>query len=207
MRATLNFWDYIYWVSLNATNRSVGNNLPLVAGFLDAFFDRGGSLFVNVPVGLPSVPEDNLGNSALAVLPLAGLLDFGPGSEYEEYAQAMTLDPGAALVPAEPLPSGVSLPALNATRAIPLFGYPVSSGARPLYTGELTGQLDEGNVNVPWPGPSTLASLRADGRVALLAVPLVRELNGGPYLVGADGDPDAPREAVRLILDALNFPR
>ncbi|MEP0545617.1 MAG: hypothetical protein ABJF88_01665 [Rhodothermales bacterium] len=207
LRATLDFWDYIYWVSLNATNRAVGNNLPLVAGFLDDFFDRGGSLFVNVPVGLPSVPEDNLGNSALAVLPLAGLLDFGPGSEYEEYAQAMTLDPRAELSPADALPSGTTLPPLEATRAIPLFGYPVSAGARTLYTGELTGQLDEGNVNVPWPGPSALASLRGDSRVALLAVPLVRELNGGPYLVGTDGDADAPIEAVKLILDALDFPR
>lgn len=207
LRATLDFWDHIYWVSLNVTNRSVGNNLPLVAGFLDDFFERGGTLFVNVPIGLPTSPEDNLGNSALAVLPLAGLLEFGPGSEYEEYNQVMGLDPGAALVPADPLPSGVTLPALNATRAIPLFGYPVSAGARSLYTGELTAQLAEGNTPVSWPGPSTLASLRADGRVGLLAVPLVRELNGGPFLEGADGSADAPREAVRLILEALNFPQ
>ena len=207
LRATLDFWDHIYWVSLNATNRAVGNNLPLVAGFLDDFFDRGGSLFVNVPIGLPTSPEDNLGNSALAVLPLAGLLEFGPGSEYEEYNQVMTIGFGAAITPAESLPGGGMLPALTANRAIPLFGYPVSEGARALYTGELTAQLEEGNTNVPWPGPSTLASLRPDGRVALLAVPLVRELNGGPYLTGADGNPDAPREAVQMILEALSFPR
>ena len=206
LRETLRFWDAIYWVSNNATNRSVGNNLPLVSNFLDEFFEDGGRLFVNVPIELPSEPEDNLGNGALAVLPLSGLLDFGPGSEYEEYAQDMELGIGADLTPAQALPSGGTLPSLQTTRTIPLFSYPIGAGSLSLYDGDLTAELESGE-EMPWPGPATLASLREDGRVALFAVPLVRELNGGPYLEGADGDPDAPREAIRLILEALDFPR
>ncbi len=207
LRETLRFWQNIYWVSTNATNRSVGNNLPLVANFLDTFFEDGGRLFVNVPVAIPTAPEDNLGNGALAVLPLAGLLDFGPGSEYEEYAPAMRLEGGAALTPGS-LPGGLALPPLRTTRSIEdVFAYPIGGGTVPLYTGDLLGQLDGSTTFVPWPGPATLASLRADSRVALFAVPLVREFNGGPYLEGVGGDPNAPREAVQLILEALGFPR
>jgi hypothetical protein len=207
LRETLRFWDAIYWVSNNATNRTVGNNLPLAANFLDAFFGDDGRMFVNVPIELPSEPEDNLGNNALAVLPLAGLLDFGPGSEFEEFEQDMELSVGADLVPAGGLPGGGTLPVLEATRSIPLFSYPIGAGSTALYTGELVAELEASGEEVPWPGPSTLASLRDDGRVALFAVPLVREINGGPYLVGADGDEAAPQEAIRMILAALDFPR
>jgi hypothetical protein len=206
LRETLRFWDAIYWVSNNATNRSVGNNLPLISNFLDAFFDDGGRLFVNVPIELPSEPEDNLGNEAFAVLPLAGLLDFGPGSEFEEYEQDMELSIGAEVTADQPLPTGNTLPTLETTRTIPLFSYPVGTGSRSVYVGDLTAELETGEETL-WPGPSTLASLRDDNRVALLALPLVREFNGDPYFVGADGDPEAPQEAVRLILEALDFPR
>ncbi len=207
LRETLRFWDHIYWVSNNATNRSIGNNLPLVANFLDEFFADGGSLFVNVPIDLPSEPEDNLGNGALAILPLAGLLDFGPDSEFDEYEQDLQLEGGAALNPAQALPGGGVLPALEITRPVDVYSYPIGSGTISLYTGELTAELESSGDEVPWPGPSTLASLRDDGRVALFAVPLVRATTGGPYFVGADGSEEAPRDAVKLMLEALGFPR
>ncbi len=207
LRETLRFWRHIYWVSTNATNRSLGNNLPLVANFLDEFFDAGGSLFVNVPVAIPTAPEDNLGNSALAVLPLAGLFDFGPGSEYEEFFPYFLLTGGATVAPAGALPSGTTLPALRMTRAIEnAFSYPVGAGSFPLYTADFTVRRDD-NTFTDWPGPGTVASLRADGRVALFALPLVVPLNGNPFLTGADGNPEAPQQAVRLILEALGFPR
>ncbi len=209
LRETLRFWEHLYWVSNDVTSRTLGNNLPLVAGFLDEFFADGGSLFVNVRLRLPANPEDNLGNGALAVLPLAGLLDFGPGSAFEEYEQTMSLTGGAALDPAQPLPGGQTLPPLQTTRFVDVFSYPVGAGIIPLYTGELESQFDDDDTNtlVPWPGPSTLASIRDDGQVALLAVPLVRDFNGEPYLEGADGSDEAPRQAVQLILGALDFPR
>ena len=206
LRETLRFWDHIYWVSTNVTNRAVGNNLPLVAGFLDPFFEQGGSLFVNVPIRLPSAAEDNLGNSALAILPLSGLFDFGAGGEFEDFTPFMYLDGGAAITPAETLPGGTALPALRAARFVEVLSFPIGTNATPLYAGALTAQRESGEL-VDWPGPPNLASFRDDGQVALLAVPLVNDFNGAPFLEGADGDPEAPREAVRLILDALGFPR
>ena len=206
LRATLEFWDHIYWVSNNATNRALGNNLPLVAGLLEGFFEGGGSLFVNVPIRLPSAPEDNLGNSALAVLPLADLLDFGPGSDYEAFSPFAYLDGGAAVSPEGALPTGAPLPPLQTTRFVEVLSYPVGSGSLSLYEGDITARRDDGAL-VDWPGPATLASLRADAQVALFAVPLVNDFNGLPLLEGADGDPGAPVEAIHLILDALGFPR
>ena len=43
-----------------------------------------------------------------------------------------------------------------------------------LYTGDLLANSTSGNANVPWRGPRGFASLRADRRVALFAVPLFR---------------------------------
>jgi hypothetical protein len=207
LRATLGFWDHIYWVSTNVTNRTLGNNLPLSANFLDDFFEGGGTLFVNTAVRIPTAPEDNLGNNALAVLPLTDVFDFGPGSEYEAFFPYFFLSASEPVTPAGPLPSGAALPALRMTRFIEnVFSYPVGAGADVLYTADFTAELDDGSF-VPWPGPGTVASLRADGQVALFAIPLVNDFNGNPFLVGADGDPDAPQEAVRLILEALDFPR
>ncbi|MEM1043891.1 MAG: hypothetical protein AAGI91_14850 [Bacteroidota bacterium] len=205
LRETLRFWDHIYWVSNNATNRTIGNNLTLIANFLDEFFADGGSLFVNVPIELPSNPEDNLGNGALAVLPLAGLLDFSAGGEFEAYDQDLELESGARLTASQPLPGGTALPALQTTRKVDAFSYPVGAGTRSLYTGDLTATLN--GEEVAWPGPATLASLREDGRVALFAVPLVSDFSGNPFLEGIDEDPEAPRDAVKLMLEALGFPR
>jgi len=207
LRATLEFWDHIYWVSTNVTNRTLGNNLPLAANFLEGFFEAGGTLFVSTAVRIPTAPEDNLGNNALAVLPLTGVFDFNPGSEYEEFFPYFFLSANEAVTPDEPLPTGVTLPALRMTRFIEnIFSYPIGTDTVPLYTADFTAELDDGGF-APWPGPGTVASLRADGQVGLFAVPLVNDFNGDPFLVGADGDPEAPRDAVQLILEALDFPR
>ena len=206
LRETLRFWSHIYWVSTNATNRSLGNNLPLAANVIDPFLDDGGRMFVNVATRLPSSPEDNLGNGALALLPIGGLVDFANFPDFNPQF-GLSINSGAAITPQNPLPGGVDLPPLQAARFIGgTFGYPVDAGAIPLYTAEYTAQQTSGSV-VPWPGPSTVASIRSDGRVALFALPLLTEISLSPYLEGADGDPDAPQQAIHLMLEALGFPR
>ncbi len=204
LRETLRFWDHVYWVSNNATNRAIGNNLPFAAGVLSEFLADGGRLFINVPVRLPNSPEDNAGNQALALLPLSGLLDF---SEYPEYEPFLDLFTGSAVTPVQPLPGGATLPALKTARNVGgTYGYPVAAGTIALYEGAYTATLKAGGF-VPWPGPSTVASIRSDAAVALFALPMLSDLSGQPFLVGADGDPDAPQEAVRRILAAMGFPR
>jgi len=207
LRLTLEFWDHIYWVSTNVTNRTISNNLPLAANFLDGFFEAGGTLFVNTAVRIPTSPEDNLGNNALAVLPLAGVFGFGSDSEYEEFSAYFFLSADAPVTPEAALPTGATLPDLRLARFIEnIFSYPIGSDTVPLYSADFTAQLDD-NSFVPWPGPDTIASLRGDGQVALFGVPLVNDFDGAPFLVGADGDPEAPQDAVKLILEALEFPR
>lgn len=207
LRETLTFWDHIYWVSNNATNRTASNDLPFVASVLTEYIADGGSVFINVPVRLPTSPEDNNGNQALALLPLSGLLSFGEGSDYPEFQEGLDLNPGAAIEPVQPLPNGMTLPPLQTARAIRgAFGYPVQSGIVSLYEGSFRARLQDGST-VDWPGPSTIVSMRSDARVALFALPFVAELSGSALLEGADGDPDAPQEAVRRILAAQGFPQ
>jgi hypothetical protein len=207
LRETLRFWSHIYWVSTNATNRSLGNNLPFTANVMDGFLEDGGRLFVNVVARPPSSPEDNLGNAALSLLPLAGLLEFGTGTAYPDFRPTIDLFAGAALEPVNPLPNGSTLPPLQASRFVAgTFGYPIGDGVIPLYEAEYTATQTDGDL-VPWPGPSTVASISTNGRVALFALPLLSDLSGSTYFEGADGDPDAPREAIQLILEALGFPR
>ena len=207
LRETLRLWSHIYWVSTNATNRSLGNNLPVTANVIDGFLEDGGRMFVNVATRLPSSPDDNLGNGALSLLPLSGLLSFGAGSDFPEYRPFLDLFVGADLTPAATLPNGTSLPALQAARFIGgTFAYPIDSGTIPLYTAAYTATRTDGSL-VPWPGPATVASFRSDGRVALFALPFVSDLSGAALLEGADGDPGAPQQAVQLILEALGFPR
>ena len=208
LRETLRFWQHIYWVSNNATNATLGNNLPLVASVADQFFENGGRMFVNVIVRAPTVPEDNLGNASLALLPLSEPLSLGPGSPYPDFRRTLDLLTGAAITPAEMLPLGKPLPTLKARRFVGgTFAYPVSESTIELYRGEYTATLESDGSLVPWTGPSTVSSMSADRRVALFALPLVNPQNGESFFEGADGDPDAPQDAVHLILEALGFPR
>lgn len=201
---TLRLWSHIYWVSTDATNRSLGNNLPLAANFVDGFLQDGGSVFVTVPIRLPSSPEDNLGNGALSLLPLAGLIDFADYPDVDPTA-GLRLPDGAEITPQDALPGGTTLPALIADRPVSgIFGYPVGTGARSLYSGAFTTR-DNNGATIPWEGPSTVASLSGDSRVGLFALPLITEITLSPYFVGADGDPDAPQEAIQAMLSVLGF--
>ncbi|MCH7639750.1 MAG: hypothetical protein IH855_09845 [Bacteroidetes bacterium] len=207
LRETLRFWRHIYWVSTNATNRSLGNNLPLAANFIDGFLEDGGSIFVNVRTRLPSSPDDNLGNGALSLLPIAGLLTFGPDSDYPDFEPDLELAAEAPLEPTSTLPNGVTLPPLQVDRFLDgTFPFLINESVIPLYTAEYTAEITDG-PEVPWEGPSTVVSLRNDGRVALFALPLLSDLSGSPFIEGVDGDPEVAKQAIRLILEALNFPR
>lgn len=196
-------WRYIYWVSTNTVNSIGGNNLPFAAGTLDLFFEQGGKMMVHSPITQPQNPEDNLGNPAILLLPLSDLF-VRPDS-----LQRMELGFNAAVTPQQALP-GVSapLPALSSRafliNELPYFAQ--SANIIPLYNADYSYLTRQGRRG-DWKAPETVASISADRRVALFALPLINEQTGAPLLVGADGDPEAPRRAIRLILESLGFPK
>ncbi len=203
LRETLLLFKYIYWVTTNATNRIQGNNLPLAATVMDAFFENGGKLMVHTPITLPTNPEDNLGNPAILLLPLNDL------TALPDSIGRLELGVGAAIDPIEPVPGpDVTLPPLVSQRffinELPFDA--ASANIIPLYAGAYRYRTKSGRRG-DWPGPNTVASISADRRVGLFALPMVNEQTGEPLLSGADGDPDAPRRAIHLILESLGFPR
>jgi hypothetical protein len=196
-------WDYIYWVSTNTVNAVGGNNLPFVAGALDVFFDQGGKMMVHTPVTQPRNPEDNLGNPAILLLPLSELF-IRPDS-----LQRMELGRGAAVTPAGSVP-GVSepLPELVSDNfyinELPFFA--TGANTIPLYEGQFV-YLTRFGSRGPWTSPRTVVSISADRRIGLFGLPLVNEQSGEQLLTGPNGDSDAPRRAVKLILESLGFPK
>lgn len=202
LRQTLALWDYIYWVSTATVNSVAGNNLPYAAAVMDLFFERGGRLLVHSPITQPRDPEANLGNPAILMLPLSDLLVL-PDS-----VRRLELPAGAAITPVNTLP-GISeaLPPLQSSRffinELPYF----AEGATimPLYEADYQ-YLSRSGRRGAWPHPRTVVSVSMDARVALFGLPLVNELNGNPELIGADGDGEAGRRAVMLLLQYLGFP-
>ena len=76
----------------------------------------------------------------------------------------------------------------------------------PLYTTTYTTRAFSGGSGT-WTGPSTVASISNDNRVALMAIPIVDDRNGEPLLFGTDGSVDDMRNSMFAILEALGFPR
>lgn len=201
LRRLLAQWDYIYWVSTGVTGAVSGNNLPAVAPVLDVFFDQGGKMMVHVPVQQPPEGVDLGDNAATLLLPLSGLPAV-PGD-----VRRMQIDEGVPVPNVESLPgTGIELPPLETQDLISstLPYQTASSSIVPLYSAQFTAVRKSGREE--WTGASTVASISADRRVALFALPLIKEQSGEPYLAGPDGDPEAAREAVRMILDNLGFP-
>ena len=187
-----------------STNNVASNNLPYAAGVMDLFFESGGKLMVHTPVSLPTDVQENTGNPAVLLLPLSDLVTF-PDTLREQ----LRLPSGAGIDPAADLP-GVATPLpplVTEEFLINTLPY-VAEGANiiPLYRANYRYLTRTGNRQGPWPGPSTVASISADQRVGLFALPLINEQTGASILVGADGDPDAGAEAVRLMLESLGFP-
>ena len=46
-----------------------------------------------------------------------------------------------------------------------------------------------------------------DRRVGLFTIPLINEANGTPLVIGEDGNPQTARDAVKLMLESLGFPK
>jgi hypothetical protein len=87
------------------------------------------------------------------------------------------------------------------------FPFVVETGtAESMLEAEYQYRARNGNTGT-WFGSSTVASISADRKVGLFALPLVSTFDGSPYFVGADGDPEAPRIVVRMLLQELGFPQ
>jgi hypothetical protein len=202
LRQFLASYEYVYWVSTNTVNSIAGNNLPFAAGVLDLFFEQGGKLMVHTPITQPQNPEENLGNPAILLLPLSDLL-VRPDS-----LQRLELPRGAAIDPVEPLPGvGEPLPPLVSDNFfINELPYFAEGNVIPLYEADYV-YLTRQGARGPWTAPDVVASMSGDRRVAVFALPLVNEQTGAPLVTGAGGDPEAPRRAVRLILESLGFPK
>lgn len=207
---TLALFTDIYWVTTASTNSASRNSLPFAVPALDRFFAEGGRMMVHSPITLPASTdfEDNLDNPALFLLPISSLVPL-PDS-----LRSLLLPRDAAVRPQQPLPqTGTALPALKTTEfIITTLPYEAAdSRTVPLYTADFEYSTRVGRRSGLWPGPSVIASMRLDDtqqpQVGLMTLPLVNEVSGAPLLVGADGDADAGREAVRLMLESLQFGR
>ncbi|MFK7845183.1 MAG: hypothetical protein AB8G77_07775 [Rhodothermales bacterium] len=198
-----NEYEYIYWITTASTNSVQGNNLPLAASVMDGFFNRDGKLMVHSPITLPNDPENNLNNPAVAILPVNQLVLL-PDS-----LRRLSLPTGSLLTPLNMLPgTSEPLPELTIQQfiigALPF----VADGAStiPLYDGAYR-YLALNNNQGLWPGPSTVASISADQRIGIFTIPMVNEQTGNPLLTDANGDGEASKSAVKLMLESLGFPK
>ncbi len=200
---TLALWRYIYWVSDQTTDRVQGYNFPVAAGVIDLFFEGGGRIFVQVPVKLPVDPEENQNNPAINILPLGGLITIPDSLVFNN----LRISAGTEVAPVQPVPgTGRTLPRLRATQLVTGTLPYIPGESVPLYEADYFANRVGGGT-VDWTGPETVASMSSDRRIALFALPLLSAISGNPLLQGADGDPDAPRRAIHLILEGLTFPR
>lgn len=203
LRQTLASWDHIYWLASNAVSGVRGSNLAFVAPVLDLFFEQGGRMMVHTPVIQPEDPDENVGNPAIVLLPVSRVITL-PDS-----VRRLQLATNAPIDPAGPVPGvAAPLPALRSNRFfVSELPYEAGgAGSVPLYEAHYEYRVSATAGGV-WPAPRTVASISADRRIALFALPMINEQTGAPALLGADGDPEAPRRAVHLILESLGFPK
>ena len=197
LRRTLTLWTHVYWVSNAVTNSTSGNNLPRAASVLDLFFGAGGRMLVHTPVSLPQSAQGGDINPAIDVLPLSSLIEYPPG------VLTLRSASGALVAPAEQVPgTGRTLPALQAARTITsVLPYNVGPDDIPLL------RMPFYHNNTPsevWQGSQVVASIRADRRVALFALPLFA--GSSPLFVPPAGQTEGPVEALDVLLAGLEFP-
>ncbi len=200
LRQTLALWSRIFWVSGAVTNAVTGNNLPLTATVTSTFFERGGRMLVQTPVTRPLSGDAGESNAAIDLLPMTSLVDFGTT------VRSLRAPTGTPVRPVQPLPGGATLPPLAAaafiTTALP---YEIGPDDVPLYRMSFTATLTDGNQSqVPWTGSEVVASIGADGRVGLFALPLFSGAGSlfGPATPGGPGVADA----LAAMLSGLDFP-
>lgn len=193
-------YDYIYWIASNSTNSVTANNFPFAAGVLGEFLTRGGRIFVQSPVQIPPTEEESVGNPAIVVLPLSDFITFP-----DSLTNTMRITSNSLFTPSA---GATTLPELRSRSTIlGTLPYIVDSGSeRALLEGQYQYRTRSGSSGV-WFGSNTVASISTDQQVALLAIPLINTFNGSPYFEGSDGDPEAPRTLVKMMLAELGFPQ
>ena len=212
LRQTLALWDRIYWVTNQATNTTLGNNLPRAAEVMDLFFSNGGRLFVQTPIKPPASSDEGeaLANAAINTLPISEIV--GEPAVFRIVGNRET-------TPLQAVPgTGTALPVLltvgNQINVFPhvpgpsnvaLLDVPFSAPGDPSYAGS-----------------RVAVSITADRRVGLWGMGVVTPA-GAPYFraptadAGDDpltycvveNDPAAASlcDAFDLVLDGLDFPR
>ncbi|MEO0557442.1 MAG: hypothetical protein AAF170_04580 [Bacteroidota bacterium] len=200
LRQTLALWDYIYWVSNAVTNRVSGNNFPRTAGALDLFFSDGGRLLVHTPITLPQSEEDGAGNPAVDVLPLGGLVDL---DEFNPNVRSLRAGTGTPVQPGVEVPgAGRTLPPLQTTRLL-TSALPYETRPDDLVLYRLA-FYENNNPSAVWQGSEVVASIRADRRVALFALPLFAGPNA--LFEPTSGSTEGVASALAVLLDGLDFP-
>ncbi|GAB5537057.1 MAG: hypothetical protein Rubg2KO_33060 [Rubricoccaceae bacterium] len=200
LRQTFALWDYVYWVSNAVTNRVSGNNFPRAAGALDLFFSDGGRLLVHTPITLPQSEEDGAGNPAVDVLPLGGLVDL---NAFNPNVRSLRASSGTLVQPGVEVPgTGRMLPPLQTTRLL-TSALPYETRPDDLVLYRLP-FYENNNPNAAWQGSEVVASIRADRRVALFALPLFAGPN--PLFEPTAGGTEGIASALAVLLDGLDFP-
>ena len=196
-------YEFIYWVSSASTNSVPGNNLPLAASVLDVFFGGGGKLMVHTPMTAPLDPEANESNAAVSILPINDLVLL-PDS-----LRRLSLSPNASVTALNDLPSiAQPLPTLAIQEFIvgPLPFIATGASVIPLYEADYR-YLTLNNRSGTWPESRLIASISADQRVGLFALPMINEQTGAPVIAGEDGNAETARDVIRLMLESLGFPK
>lgn len=210
LRETLALYSDIYWVTSASTNSAARNSLPFAAPAMSTFFENGGRLMVHSPITLPPSTDfqDNLDNPALFLLPISNLVPL-------DTVRIMRISRNAPIEPVAEVPgTGRTMPALAAAAIISTTAPYDAGDARTIPL--LRAQFSYGTFARPsplrtWAGPSVVASIRLDDtqqpQVGLMTLPIVDEQTGDPLITGSGGDPNATRDAVRLMLESLQFGR
>lgn len=197
-------YRYIYWFTTNSTNSARSNNLPVVASTMDDFLRNGGRLMVHSPIKAPADPADAAGNAAAAILPFQGFVSV-PDSLNAE----LRIPRNAVVAAASGSPIASSITNLT-SNAIILNTLPYETGvgtSTPLLTAEYQYSTRQGNRRGEWFGTSTVASISADGQVALFALPLINDFSGTQYFLGPDENPESSKDVIKAILSLLQFPQ
>ncbi len=200
LRLTLSLYRYIYWVSTSTTGNVGTDNMPFVAPAMAEFFGNGGKMLVHSPVNVPTVDTDFTDNAAVLLLPLSEPLVV-PDS-----VRRLELGTGAPVTPTT-IGTSLGLPPLESNRFfINLRPYrAVGANIEPLYTGAFRFRSASGGSG-DWTDPTTVASISSDRRIALMALPLLNDLNSTENFTAPGESDPAGQLVVHALLRALDFP-
>ena len=155
---------------------------------------------MHTPITLPQSEEDGAGNPAVDVLPLGGLIDL---NAFNSNVRSLRANGGTSVRPGVDVPgTGRSLPPLQTTRLLTsVLPYETRPDDLVLYRLSF---YENNNPAAVWQGSEVVASIRADRRVALFALPLFTGPN--PLFEPASGGTEGVASALAVLLDGLDFP-